>query len=108
MFSGSLKIEFTHKLRQENHDENISVQRLMKNRVYVPTKAGQSRRECQRPVVFEKSIEFTYVLRQDNHGENVNVRWLMKNRIYLLPKAEQPRRECQRSVANEKSNLLTS
>ena len=105
MFSGSLKFEFTHKLRQENHGKNISVQRLMKNRVYVPTEAGQSRRECQRPVVFEK---FTYVLRQDNHGENVNVRWLMKNRIYLLPKAEQPRRECHRSVANEKSNLLTS
>ena len=53
----------------------------MKNRIYLPTKAEQPRRECQH--------------------------WLMKNRIYILPEPEQPRRERQCSVANEKSNLST-
>ena len=80
----------------------------MKNRIYVQTKAGQPRGECQCSVANKiKKNEFTYFLRQDNHGENVSVQWLMKNRIDVQTKAGQPRGECQCSVANEKSNLRT-
>ena len=50
-----IKIEFTYFLRQDNHGENVSVQWLMKNRIYVHTKAGQSRGECQCSVANEKS-----------------------------------------------------
>ena len=49
------KFEFPHQLRQDNHGENVSVQWLMKNRIYVPTKAGQPRGECQCSVANEKS-----------------------------------------------------
>ena len=56
----------------------------MKNRIYVPTKAGQPRRECQRSVANKKKY------------------------IYVHPNARQTRRECQYSVADEKSNLRTS
>ena len=55
----------------------------MKNRIFVQTKAGQPRGECQCSVANE-------------------------NRIYVHPKAGQPRGECQCSVANEKSNFRTS
>ena len=79
----------------------------MKNRIYVLSKAGHARRECQHSVILKK-IEFTYKLRQDNHGKNVSVQWLIKNLIYALSKVGQPRRECQCSVANEKSNLRTN
>ena len=65
-----------YSLRQDNHGENVSVQWLMKNRIYI--------------------------LRQDNHGENVSVQWFLKIRIAVLSKAGQPRRECQCSVVNEK------
>ena len=47
--------EIPHQLRQDNHDENVSVQWLMKNRIYVLPKAGQPRGECQCSVANEKS-----------------------------------------------------
>ena len=46
------KFEFPHQLRQ---DKNVSVQWLMKNRIYVLAKAGQPQRECQCSVANEKS-----------------------------------------------------
>ena len=49
------KFEFPHHLRQDNHGENVGVQWLMKNRIYVLSKAGQPRRECQCSVANEKS-----------------------------------------------------
>ena len=49
------KFEFMYILKQDNHGENVSVQWLMKNRIYVQSKAGQPRRECQRSVANEKS-----------------------------------------------------
>ena len=49
------KFEFPHQLRQDNHGKNVSVQRLMKNPIYVQPKAGQPRRECQCSVANEKS-----------------------------------------------------
>ena len=49
------KSEFTYILRQDNHGENVSVQWLMRNRIYVLAKAGQPRRECQCSVAIEKS-----------------------------------------------------
>ena len=76
------KIEFTYKLRRDNHSENVSVQWLVKNGIYIPTKAGQPR-------------------------GNVSVQWFLENRIYVLSKAGQPRRGCQCSMVLEKSNLRT-
>ena len=67
------------------------------NRIYVQAKAGQPWRECQCSVTNEK-IEFTYNLRQDNHGEIVSVQWLMKNQIYVPSKAGKPCRECQYTI----------
>ena len=49
------KFKFTHDLRQDNHVENVSVQWLMKNQIYVQAEAGQPRRECQCSVANEKS-----------------------------------------------------
>ena len=54
------KFEFTYLLRQDNHGENVSVQWLMKNRIYVQAKAGQPRGECQCSVANEKSNLRTY------------------------------------------------
>ena len=49
------KFEFPHQLRQDNHGGNVSVQWLMKNRIYVQTKAGQRRGERQCSMANEKS-----------------------------------------------------
>ena len=49
------KFEFPHQLRQDNRGENVSVQWLMKNRIYVHTKAGKTRREYQCSLANEKS-----------------------------------------------------
>ena len=51
------KFEFPHQLRQ---DKNVSVQWLMKNQIYVLSKAGQPRRECQWSAANEKSNLRTY------------------------------------------------
>ena len=48
------KFEFPHPLRQDNHGDNVSVQWFLKNQIYLLSKAGKPRRECQRSVVFEK------------------------------------------------------
>ena len=107
MFSGLLKIEFTYPLSHDDHRENVSVQRLVKNRIHVhPSKPGRPWGECQRSFAREK-IEFTYSLNKDSHGENVNIWWLVKNRIHVLSKVGQAWEKCQCSVAREKSNSRT-
>lgn len=119
------KMVFTHRLCQDKHGENISVQWDVRNWFHVHTKPEQPWQEDQNPIGCERlrshtdwsrtdaarisasnrlrEIGIAHRLSQDDRDEYVSVSWDIRNPNRLHAEPGQSWQECQRPMQYEES-----